>query len=72
MVSVVRRDDDGDFEVWLEPEPGDQFVGLCCGSGRTQARAIEQALCELAVVVEKMRAELVRVATDPVMNRERD
>ena len=61
MVAEVRRDDDGDWEVWLEPERGDHFVGLCAGTGRTRARAIESALCELVVLVEKLRLDSMRI-----------
>ena len=58
MIVRIEHDDDGDYEVWLEPELGDRYVGLCCGSGSTKAKALEQALIELVVIVEKTRMEL--------------
>lgn len=62
MVVVIRRDhfDGAGWEVWLEPEPGDQYVGICAGVGSTREKAIESALCGLAVVIEQTRLEMFK------------
>ncbi len=44
MINVV--DEDGEFEVWLDPDGGFQD-GLCIGCGKTRLGALSDARKEL-------------------------
>ncbi len=41
----------GGWEVWLDPQAGDEAKGVCVGIGATQEGALLQALWELTARV---------------------
>lgn len=61
-MSVIHlwHDPDGGYEVWLNTHHGAQFEfdGLCLGSGGTLEAACREALRDLLVVTEDLRAHL--------------
>jgi hypothetical protein len=42
------------YEVWIEPEKGDRFVGLCVGVGRTPAAAMAETKKNLRRVMKNL------------------
>lgn len=46
---------DGEFAVWIEPEPDAVHIGLCAGVGKTKAEALDDA----AEGLENLLRELV-------------
>jgi hypothetical protein len=56
----VRWDADDQHSLWLEPCEGDEYLGLCLGSGDTKAEAIADArrtLSEAAKQLDRLERE---------------
>ena len=58
-ISILGPDPSSDWEVWLNPEEEDEYVGLCIGSARTREAAIAYAMKDIAEVSRDL-ADLAR------------
>ena len=51
-LSVVRESEDGDWEVWINPDWRD---GLCLGVGKTRDAAVAQAVATLEEAATRLQ-----------------
>lgn len=51
---ILDPDESGDWEIWLNPEEDDEYVGLCIGVGETRAAAIEDAIGDIGLVLKQL------------------
>ena len=60
MTEPYIRDDEDDQSLWLEPCDGDVCLGLCLGTGVTQADRIAEARLALAEAARQLDALVTR------------
>lgn len=47
-------EENGEFAVWIEPEPEAVHIGLCAGVGTTKAAALADAIDGLVDLLKEM------------------